>query len=154
METTYKDNGLFNVGFWFARMTVRIWTPPVLQAKSPLVFGYDCTRISDLLMSCKALAKMDYSRVCSSSLSRALGHSGQFRFCKRRFDLFTISGCCFTIVVERFSQPAGNLFRCSIMPTLSWRFCSPRQRLLCFYASLRIGFVTISCVGQFFCRPL
>jgi len=23
METTHKDNGFFNVGFWFARMTVR-----------------------------------------------------------------------------------------------------------------------------------
>ena len=64
--------------------------------------GYDCTRISGLLIE----------RICS-------GHNGLFarlllialscsrhrvplRFCKRRFDLFSISNYCFTIVGGRF----------------------------------------------------
>ena len=64
--------------------------------------GYDCTRIFGLLIerNCSGHNGL-FARLFLIGLSCSR-HNGIARFCKRRFDLFSISYLCYTIVGRRF----------------------------------------------------
>ena len=65
-----------------------------------LVLGYDCTRISDLKVERISSGHNGlFARLLLIVLA-CLKHFESDRFCKRRFDLFAISTCCFTIVSD------------------------------------------------------
>ena len=65
-----------------------------------LVLGYDCTRISDLKVERISSGHNGlFARLLLIVLA-CLKHFELDRFCKRRFDLFAISTCCFTIVSD------------------------------------------------------
>jgi hypothetical protein len=100
-----------NIGLWWLRAPY-----PLVAVYGLLPFckhfitsgmGYDCTRISGLLFehNCSGHNGL-FARLFLIALSCSR-HSGTVRFCKRRFDLFSISTCCFTIVggLIPLSQP-------------------------------------------------
>ena len=82
--------------------------------------GYDCTRIFGLLIE---LLYSGHNGLFARLLLIALTcsrHSGFVRFCKRRFDLFSISYLCYTIVAGRFLSL--NLLEFEGLPSNSSRF--------------------------------
>ena len=73
-----------------------------------LVLGYDCTRISDLKFKRISSGHNGLFALLLLIVLACLKHFESDRFCKRRFDLFSISHYCYTIVGERvLSQPAA-----------------------------------------------
>lgn len=80
-----------------------------MASKNNLWFLVDCTSIfGHKVAYINSGHDGLFARFTPKSAFRTLRHTGYIRICKRRFDLFTISSSCFTIVGEflLISQPA------------------------------------------------
>jgi hypothetical protein len=130
---------------------------PFCKQKSPLVFRYDCKRISDLLMNFIVLAIMVIRAFTPNRYRVLKGTADIPGFANAGSTCLPSAVVALQIVVEHFlSQnttslqsclppfspepiplclPAGNRFHCATAPTQSWRFCSPRPQRQRFYAA-------------------